>query len=59
MVNSESALDQGQEGSLYLFPSLSPSFAEITPHAITSGVVKRQEERTKTPRSLDINLITT
>ena len=54
-----SAQDQGWKGSLHLVPSLSPLCAEIKAHAITSAVVERQEQRTKTPYSLDINLITT
>ena len=54
-----SAQDQGWKGSLHLAPSLSPLCAEITAHAFTSAVVERQEQRTKTPWSLDINLITT
>jgi len=54
-----SAHDQGWEASLHLVPSLSPSCAEITARAITSAVEERQEERTKTPFSLDSHLITT
>jgi len=50
-----SAHDQGWEGSLHLVPSLFPSCAEITAHVITSAVEERQEERTKTPYSLDTN----
>jgi len=41
MVNS--AQEQGWEGSLQLIPSLSPSCAEITTHAITSAVAEQQE----------------
>jgi len=45
-------------GSLHLISSLYQSCAtKITGHAITSAVEERQEERTKTPYSLDINLI--
>jgi len=54
-----SSHDQGWEGSLHLVPSLSQSSAKITANAITRAVEERQEERTKTPYSLDINLITT
>jgi len=54
-----SAQDQGWEVSLHLVPSLYPSCAEITTHAITSAVEECQEERTKTPYLLDINQITT
>ena len=39
--------------------NLYPSLAEITAHAITSAVEEGQEERTKRPYSLDINLIIT
>jgi len=39
-----SAQDESWEGSLHLFPSLSPSCAEITAHAITSAVEGRQEK---------------
>jgi len=40
-------------------PSPFTSCVEITVHAITSAVVERKEQRTKTPYSLNINLITT
>jgi len=53
-----SAQDQCWKGSLHLVPSLYPSCAEITTHAIVSAVEERPEEGTKTPHSLDINLIT-
>jgi len=46
------------ESSLHLVPGLYPSCAEITAHAINGAVEERREERTKTPYSLDINLIT-
>jgi len=50
-----SAQDQGWEGRLHLIPNLYPSRAEITAHSVE----ERHEERTKTPYSLDTNLITT
>ena len=54
-----SSPDQGWEGSLHLVPSLSPSCAEITAHAIISAVVERQKREERHPYFLDIHLITT
>jgi len=52
-----SAQDQGCKGSLHLVPS--PSCAEIATHFIVRVLEERSEEKTKTPYSLEINLITT
>ena len=54
-----SAQNQAWKCRIHLVPSLSPSFAEITVHAITRTELKCQEERTKTSYLLNINLITT
>jgi len=56
-----SAQDQGWQGSLYLVPSLYPSYADITADAIFSPVVTVEPlaPGTEDKDTLDINLITT
>jgi len=56
-----SAQNQDWKDILHPIPSLwvFPSCVEITMYAISSAVLERQEERTKTSYLLNINLITT